>query len=125
MRLEETLSIYILRILQRIEIDGNYIAVLAAIREERRIMNLYGIENRNTIGKAIMVADSRTTGDWLYNHNLKYVTWAEVRGYMNVNLTTIHPYKGRYGKGFVRVVPSYYKGKLSTKFMTIQYWIEK
>lgn len=62
-------------------------------------MNLYGIENRNTIGKAIMVADSRTTGDWLYN--------------------------GRYGKGFVRVVPSYYKGKPSTKFMTIQYWVEK
>lgn len=88
-------------------------------------MNLYGIENRNTIGKAIMVADSRTTGDWLYNHNLKYVTGAEVRGYMNVNLTTVHPYKGRYGKGFVRVVPSYYTGKLSTKFMTIQYWVEK
>ena len=44
---------------------------------------------------------------------------------MNVNLTTIHPYNGRYGKGFVRVVPSYYKGKPSTKFMTIQYWIEK
>ena len=37
-------------------------------------MNLYRIENRNTIGKAIMVADSRKTGDWLYNHNLKYVT---------------------------------------------------
>lgn len=88
-------------------------------------MNLYGIESRNTIGKAIMVADSRTTGDWLYNHNLKYVTWAEVIGYMNVNLTTIHPYNGRYGKGFVRVVPSYYKGKPSTKFMTIQYWVEK
>lgn len=88
-------------------------------------MNLYGIENRNTIGKAIMVADSRTTCDYLYNHNLKYVTGAEVRGFMNVNLTTLHPYKGRYGKGFVRVVPSYYNGKPSTKFMTIQYWVEK
>lgn len=88
-------------------------------------MNLYGIENRKTIGKAIMVADSRTTGDYLYNHNLKYVTWAEVQGFMNVNLTTLHPYKGRYGKGFVRVVPSYYNGKPSTKFMTIQYWVEK
>lgn len=34
MMLEETLSIYILHILQRIEIDGNYIAVLTATREE-------------------------------------------------------------------------------------------
>ena len=88
-------------------------------------MDLYGIENRKTIGKAIMIADSRTTGDYLFNSNLKYVTYAEVRGYMNVNLTTIHPYNGKYGKGFVRVVPSYYKGKPSTKFMTIQYWVEK
>ena len=87
-------------------------------------MNLYGIENRNTIGKAIMIGDSRATGEWLYNHNLKYVTFAEVRGYMNVNLTTIHPYNGRYGKGFVRVVPSYYNGKPSKKFMIIQYWVE-
>lgn len=30
-----------------------------------------------------------------------------------------------YGKGYVRVVPCYYNGKLSTKYMTIQYWGEK
>ena len=36
MRLEETLSIYILHILQHTEIDGNSIAVLPATREERR-----------------------------------------------------------------------------------------
>lgn len=88
-------------------------------------MNLYGIENRNTIGKAIKIADSKTTLNEMLNLNLKYVTWTDVRGYMNVNLTTIHPYNGKYGKGFVRVVPSYYKGKPSTKFMTIQYWVEK
>lgn len=88
-------------------------------------MNLYGIENRKTIGKAIMIADSRTTGDYLFNRNLKYVTFSEVRGYMNVNLTTIHPYNGKYGKGFVRVVPCYYNGKLSTNYMIIQYWVEK
>lgn len=86
-------------------------------------MNLYGIENRNTIGKAIKIADSKTTLNEMLN--LKYVTCTDVRGYMNVNLTTIHPYNGKYGKGFVRVVPSYYKGKPSTKFMTIQYWVEK
>lgn len=88
-------------------------------------MNLYGIENRSTIGKATMIADSRTTLDYVFNCNLKYVTCAEVLGYMNVNLTTIHPYNGKYGKGFVRVVPGYYKGKPSRKFMTIQYWVEK
>lgn len=86
-------------------------------------MNLYGIENRNTIGNAIKIADSKTTLNEMIG--LKYVTCADVRGYMNVNLTTIHPYNGKYGKGFVRVVPSYYKGKLSKKFMTIQYWVEK
>ena len=88
-------------------------------------MNLYGIEDRNTIGKAILVADSSTTDEYLSNRNLKYVTFAEVRGYMNVNLTTIHPYNGKYGKGFVRVGPCYYNGKPSTNYMTIQYWIEK
>ena len=53
-------------------------------------MNLYGIENRKTIGKAILVADSWTTGEYLLNHNLKYVTFAAVRGYMNVNLTMVN-----------------------------------
>ena len=88
-------------------------------------MNLFGIENRSTIGKAIMVAVSKVTSDYMYNHNLKYVTCATVRGYMNVNLSTVHTYNGKYGKGFVRVVPSYYNGKISTKFMTIEYWVEK
>ena len=88
-------------------------------------MNLYGIENRNTIGKAIKIADGYTTLNEMISLNLKYVTCADVRGYMNVNLTTIHPYNGKYGKGFVRVVPCYYNGKPSTKYMTIQYWGEK
>lgn len=88
-------------------------------------MNLYGIKNRNTIGKAIMTADSRTTGEYLCSRDLKYVTFSDVRGYMNVKLTTIHPYNGKYAKGYVSVVPCYYNGKPSTKYMTIQYWIKK
>lgn len=88
-------------------------------------MNLYGIENRNTIGKAIKIADSKTTLNEMISLNLKYVTCTDVRGYMNVNLTTIHPYNGKYGKGFARVVPCYYNGKPSTKYMTIEYWVEK
>ena len=47
-------------------------------------MNLYGIEKRNTIGKAIMVADCKATADYMYNHNLKYVTYAKHRGERNV-----------------------------------------
>ena len=88
-------------------------------------MNLYGIENRSTIGKAIKIADGMTTLNEMISLNLKYVTCAYVRGYMNVNLTTIHAYNGKYGKGFVRVVPCYYNGKPSTKYMAIQYWVEK
>lgn len=88
-------------------------------------MNLYGIEIRNTIGKAIKIADGKTTFNEMISLNLKYVTSADVRGYMNVNLSTIHPYNGRYGKGFVRTTPCYYRGKRSTSYMTIQYWVEK
>lgn len=40
MRLEETLSIYILHILQYTEIDGNIIAVLSATREESEVKNM-------------------------------------------------------------------------------------
>lgn len=71
-------------------------------------MNFYGIENRSTIGKAI-----KTTLNEMLSLNLKYVTCADVRGYMNVNLSTIHAYNGRYGKGFVRTTPCYYRGKQS------------
>lgn len=88
-------------------------------------MNLYGIKNRSTIGKAIKIADSKTTLNEMLSLNLKYVTCADVRGYMNVNLSTIHSYNGRYGKGFVRIIPCYYRGKQSKSYMTIQYWIEK
>ena len=94
-------------------------------RRRKKTMNLYGIENRNTIGKVIKIADSVTTLNEMISLNLKYVTCADVRGYMNVNLTTIHLYNGKYGKGFVRVIPCYYNGKPSTKYMTIQYWVEK
>lgn len=87
-------------------------------------MNLYGIEIRSTIGKAIKIADGGTTLNEMISLNLKYVTSADVRGYMNVNLSTIHPYNGRYGKGFVRTIPCYYRGKQSKNYMTIQYWVE-
>ena len=88
-------------------------------------MNLYGIRNRNTIGKAIKVADRKTTLNEMHSLNLKFVTCADVRGYMNVNLSTIHAYNGRYGKGYVRTTSKYYNGKLSTNYMVIEYWVKK
>ena len=88
-------------------------------------MNLYGIENRNTIGKAIKVADRKTTLNEMLSLNLKYVTSADVRGYMTANLSPIHAYNGRYGKGYVRTTSKYYNGKLSTNYMVIEYWVEK
>ena len=86
-------------------------------------MNLYGIENRNTIGKVINVADRKTTLNEMHSLNLKYVTRADVRGYMNVNLSTIHAYNGRYGKGYVRTTSKYYNGKISSNYMVIEYWV--
>lgn len=88
-------------------------------------MNLYGIKNRSTIGKAIKVADRKTTLNEMRSLNLKYVTCAVVRGYMNANLSTIHTYNGRYGKGYVRTVSKYYNGKISSNYMVIEYWVEK
>lgn len=53
-------------------------------------MNLYGIENRKTIGDAIKIADGKTTLNDMFSLNLKYVTCADVRGYMNVNQPFTH-----------------------------------
>lgn len=89
-------------------------------------MNFYGIEHRNTIEtKPILISDSNTTFNFLYDLHMREVTSAEVRGYMNVNMSTVHAYKGRYGKGFVRTIPCYYNGKISKDYMTIEYWVER
>lgn len=90
-------------------------------------MNLYGIENRSTIdSKPIMTTSENGTLDFMFNHSeLRYITCATVRGYMNVNTSTLHRYNGRYGKGFVRTAPRYYNGKLSKNYMVVEYWVEK
>ena len=90
-------------------------------------MNLYGIENRNTINsQPIMTTSKNGTLDFMVDHHeLRCVTCATVRGYMNVNTSTLHKYNGRYGKGYVRTTSKYYNGKLSTNYMVIEYWVEK
>lgn len=89
-------------------------------------MNLYGIENRSTIDTVpSMITTEEGTLDFMFSHpELRYLTCATVRGYMNVNLSTLHKYNGRYGKGYVRTAPRYYNGKKSTKYMIIEYWVE-
>lgn len=54
MRLEETLSIYILHILQHTEIDGNVIAVLSATREERRKIMTANISDLQCIASTLI-----------------------------------------------------------------------
>lgn len=90
-------------------------------------MNLYGIENRSTIdSQPIMTTSENGTLDFLFKHSeLRYITCATVRGYMNVNTSTLHRYNGRYGKGVVRTTSCLYCGKRSTNYMTIEYWIKE
>lgn len=90
-------------------------------------MNLYGIRKRATIESTpIMTSSENDTLNFMRdNDKLKYVTCATERGYMNANTSTLHRYNGRYGKGYVRTVPRYYNGKISTNYMVIEYWIVK
>lgn len=44
---------------------------------------------------------------------------------MNDNVSTLHRYNGRYGKGVVRTTSCFYRGKRSKNYMTIEYWIKE
>ena len=88
-------------------------------------MNLFGIENRPTIESTPFMTTNNHAAFHYCLDNYKYVTSAEVRGYMNDNVSTVHRYNGRYGKGVVRTMPCFYYGKRSKNYMTIEYWIEK
>lgn len=43
---------------------------------------------------------------------------------MNEGCSTVHEYNGKYGKGVVRTRPCFYKGRRSTNYMTIEYWVK-
>lgn len=88
-------------------------------------MNLYGIKNRPTIESApFMETNNHDAFNYCFDKYM-YVACAEVRGYMNDNVSTLHHYDGRYGKGVVRTTSCFYYGKRSTNYMTIEYWVEK
>lgn len=81
-------------------------------------MNLYGIYKRNTI-------DNVPEMNALLDDTRDYVTCADVSGYMNEGCSTAHAYNGKYGKGVVRTRPCFYRGKRSTNYMTIEYWVTR
>lgn len=88
-------------------------------------MNLYGIYKRNTIDNVPeMNALLDDTLDYCHRRGLHYVTSADVPGYINDGCSTVHAYNGKYGKGVVRTRPSFYKGRRSTNYMTIEYWVK-
>lgn len=89
-------------------------------------MNLYGIEKRNTIeDKPLIIASLYDTLNKCRIEGLHYVTCADVPGYMNEVLSTLHRYNGKYGKGYVRTKPCFYRGRRSTNYMTIEYWVTR
>ena len=89
-------------------------------------MNLYGIEKRNTIeDKPLIVGTLDETLDLCHIDGLHYVTCADIPGYMNEGKSTLHRYIGNYGKGYVRTKPCFYRGRRSTKYMTIEYWVTR
>lgn len=88
-------------------------------------MNLFGIESRPTIESVPFMKTNDHDAFHYCLDNYKYVTCAEVRGYMNDNVSTLHRYNGRYGKGVVRTQSCFYRGKRSKNYMTIEYWIKE
>ena len=89
-------------------------------------MNLYGIEKRNTIeDKPLEIGTLDEILDLCHIDGLHYVTCADVPGYMNEGRSTLHRYNGKYGKGYVRTKPCFYRGRRSTNYMTIEYWVTR
>ena len=84
-------------------------------------MNLYGIYKRNTIDNVPeMNASLDETREYCHRRGLHYVP-----GYMNEGCSTVHAYNGKYGKGVVRTRPCFYKGRRSTNYMKIEYWVTR
>ena len=89
-------------------------------------MNLYGIVKRNSIeDKPLMTGTLDETRNACCIERLHYVTCADVPGYMNKGQSTLHRYIGKYGKGYVRTKPCFHRGRRSTNYMTIEYWVTR
>ena len=91
-------------------------------------MNIYGICDKlksvNT-KKGVVISRDDADNKYLYNSNYRRFGGASYRGYIEEGSAYVAPYEGRYGKGVVVAIHSYYRGKTSSKFMQIFFCIEK
>lgn len=91
-------------------------------------MNIYGICDKlksvNT-KKGFVISCEDALNNYIFNSKYNFRIGGIYRGYIEKGIAYVAPYDGRYGKGFVVAVHSYYKGKSATKFMRIYFCIEK
>ena len=91
-------------------------------------MNIYGICNKlksvNT-KKGFIISLADACNDYILNSKYNLRIGGIYRGYIEVGSAYVAPYNGRYGKGVVVALHSYYKGKSSSKFMQIYFCTEK
>ena len=91
-------------------------------------MNIYGIYDKlHSVDatKGIVISRDDADNKYLYNSNYRRFGGADYRGYIEKDSAYVAPYDGSYGKGVAVVVHSYYRGKTSSKFMTVYFCIEK
>ena len=91
-------------------------------------MNIYGIYDKlHSVDatKGIVISRDDADNKYLYNSKYRRFGGADYRGYIEEGSAYVAPYEGRYGKGVIVAVHSYYRGKTSSKFMQIYFCIEK
>ena len=91
-------------------------------------MNIYGIYDKLPsvdTTKGVVISRNEVDNKYLYNSNYRCFGGANYRGYIEKDSAYVAPYDGRYGKGVVIAVHSYYKGKSSSRFMQIYFCTEK
>ena len=91
-------------------------------------MNIYGICDKlksvNT-KKGFIISRADACNDYIFNSKYNLRTGGIYLGYIELGFAYVAPYNGRYGKGFVVAVHSYYKGKSSSRFMQIYFCTDK
>ena len=91
-------------------------------------MNIYGIFDKlksvNT-KKGFIISRADAIDKFIFNGKYNLRVGGMYRGYIEVGSAYVAPYNGRYGKGVVVALHSYYKGKSSSKFIQIYFCTEK
>ena len=91
-------------------------------------MNIYGIcDKLKSVDttKGVVISRNEADNKYLYNSNYFRFGGADYHGYIEEGSAYVAPYEGRYGKGVVVAVHSYYRGKASSKFMQVYFCIKK